>query len=90
MNKGEFVSYIANKHGGTKADAERIIDIFTASVMGAMADGEDISLVGFGNFNVVNIVARDGRNPRTGEVIKIQAYKKPKFKPGQKLKDACN
>ena len=90
MNKGDFVSYIANKHSCTKAEAERVIDMFTSSVIGALGKGEEVSLVGFGNYSVTKVAARAGRNPSTGEAIKIAAYKQPKFKAGQKLKDACN
>lgn len=90
MNKSNFISYIAEKHGCTKAEAEKVIDMFTSSVISALGDGNDISLVGFGSFTVSKVAARSGRNPRTGEQIKIAAYKQPKFKVGQKLKDACN
>lgn len=90
MNKGEFVSYIAEKNSCTKAEAERVIDMFTSSVVSALGKGKDVTLVGFGNFSVTKVAARAGRNPRTGEAIKIAAYKQPKFKAGQKLKDACN
>jgi DNA-binding protein HU-beta len=90
MNKGNFVSYIADKHKCTKAEAERVVDMFTSSVIGALGQGDDVSLVGFGNFSVSDVKARPGRNPRTGETIQIKAYKQPKFKVGQKLKDACN
>jgi DNA-binding protein HU-beta len=90
MNKGNFVSYIAEKHDCTKAEAEKVIDMFASSVISALGEGEEISLVGFGNFSVSRVAARDGRNPRTGEAIKIEAYNQPKFKVGQKLKDACN
>ena len=90
MNKGNFVSYIADKHKCTKAEAERVVDMFTSSVIGALGAGNEVSLVGFGNFSVSDVAARPGRNPRTGETIQIKAYKQPKFKVGQKLKDACN
>lgn len=90
MNKGNFVSYIADKHNCTKAEAERVVDMFTSSVIGALGEGNDVSLVGFGSYSVSQVAARSGRNPRTGEAIKIKAYKQPRFKVGQKLKDACN
>lgn len=90
MNKGNFVSHIADKHNCTKAEAERAVDMFTSSVIDALGSGNEVSLVGFGNFSVSNVAARPGRNPRTGEAIQIAAYKQPKFKVGQKLKDACN
>lgn len=90
MNKGNFVSYIADKNNCTKAEAERVVDMFTSSVIGALGEGNDISLVGFGSYSVSQVAARPGRNPRTGETIQIKAYKQPRFKVGQKLKDACN
>ena len=90
MNKGNFVSYIADKNSCTKAEAEKVVDMFTSSVIGALGQGDEVSLVGFGNFSVSDVAARPGRNPRTGETIQIKAYKQPKFKVGQKLKDACN
>ncbi len=90
MHKQEFIDHIANQHGCTKKEAEKAIDIFTSSVIDALSQGKKISLIGFGSFSVSKIEARNGRNPRTGEVLKIAAYNQPKFKVGQKLKDACN
>lgn len=90
MNKGEFVAFIADKHNCTKAEAERVVDMFTSSVIGALGKGKDVSLVGFGSYSVSKVAARPGRNPRTGATIQIKAYNQPKFKVGQKLKDACN
>ena len=90
MNKQEFIDHIANQHGCTKKEAEKAIDIFTFSVIDALSQGKEISLIGFGSFSVSKIEARNGRNPRTGEALKIAAYNQPKFKVGQKLKDACN
>ncbi|MEM6338725.1 MAG: HU family DNA-binding protein [Pseudomonadota bacterium] len=90
MNKGNFVSYIADKHNCTKAEAERVVDMFTSSVIGALGEGNDVSLVGFGSYSVSEVASRPGRNPRTGDPIQIKAYKQPRFKVGQKLKDACN
>ena len=74
----------------TKVEAEKVIDMFTSSVIDAIATGNEISLIGFGNFSVSKVAARDGRNPRTGATLKIAAYNQPKFKVGQKLKDAVN
>ncbi len=90
MNKGEFINYISEKNSCTKVEAEKVIDMFTSSVIDAIATGNEISLVGFGNFSISKVAARDGRNPRTGEALKIAAYNQPKFKVGQKLKDAVN
>ena len=73
-----------------KKDAEKAIDIFTSSVIDALSQDKEISLVGFGNFTVSRVEAREGRNPRTGESLNIAAYNQPKFKVGAKLKAACN
>ena len=90
MNKQEFMDHIAGQHSCTKKEAEKAIDIFTSSVIEALGNGKEISLIGFGNFSVSRVEAREGHNPRTGESLNIAAYNQPKFKVGQKLKDACN
>ena len=90
MNKSEFITYMSQQNNCTKAEAEKTIDMFVSSVTGALGQGESISLIGFGNFSVSQVEARDGRNPRTCETLKIKAYNQPKFKVGQKLKDAVN
>jgi len=90
MNKSEFINHIAAQYQCTKVDAERAIDMFTSSVIDAIGQGKEISLTGFGSFSISKIPARTGRNPRTGEELKIAAYNQPKFKAGQKLKDAVN
>lgn len=90
MNKQEFIDHIASEHGCTKKEAEKAIDKFTSSVIDAMGQGKEIPLVGFGNFGINRIVARKGRNPRTGLALDIPAYNQPRFKVGKKLKDACN
>ena len=90
MNKSEFVKHVANQHSITQDEANKVIDTFTSSVISALSEGKEISLIGFGNFSVSEVAARPGRNPKTGEVIQIAAYKQPRFKVGQKLKDAVN
>jgi len=90
MNKSQFITHISEQHSCTKIEAEKVIDMFVSSVTEALGKGEEISLIGFGNFSVSKIDARDGRNPRTGTALKISAYNQPKFKAGQKLKDAVN
>ena len=90
MNKSEFITHIADQHKCTKIEAEKVIDTFTSSVIDAMGQGKEISLLGFCNFSVSKIAARNGRNPRTGTALKIAAYNQPKFKVGSKLKDAVN
>ena len=90
MNKQQFISYLASEHNCTKVEAEKTIDMFVSSVIDAIGQGNEISLVGFGNFSVSKVAARSGRNPRTGASLKIASYNQPKFKVGQKLKDAVN
>jgi len=90
MNKSEFITHIADQHKCTKIEAEKVIDTFTSSVIDAIGQGKEISLLGFGNFTISKVAARNGRNPRTGEALKIAAYNQPKFKVGSKLKDAVN
>ena len=90
MNKADFVKHVAQQHQCTKTEAEKTIDIFTSSVIDAISKGNDISLIGFGNFSISKVAARTGRNPRSGKAIEIPARNQPKFKVGQKLKDAVN
>ena len=90
MNKSQFITYMSEQNDCTKAAAEKTIDMFTSSVISALGQGEEISFIGFGNFSVTKVAARDGRNPQTGAAIKISAYNQPRFKAGQKLKDAAN
>lgn len=90
MNKSELIAHIAEQHKCTKTEAEKVIEIFTSSVIDALGKGNEISLIGFGNFSVSKVAARSGRNPQTGAVLNIPAYNQPKFKAGQKLKNAVN
>ena len=90
MNKAELITHIADEHSITKIEAEKVIDRFTGSIISALSKGNEISLMGFGNFSVSKVAARAGRNPRTGETIQIAAYNQPRFKVGQKLKNAVN
>jgi DNA-binding protein HU-beta len=89
-NKSEFITHIADQHKCTKIEAEKVIDKFTSSVIDAIGQGKEISLLGFGNFTISKVAARNGLNPRTGSALKIAAYNQPKFKVGSKLKDAVN
>ena len=90
MHKKEFAEYISDEYSCTLKDANRIINVFTNSVISILREGKDISLISFGNFSVSKIPARDGRNPRTGEPLKMIVYNQSKFKAGQKLKDSVN
>jgi len=88
MTKSELIEKIASSAKLTKADASRALDTTLASIGGALKKGQKVTLVGFGTFSVSKRKARSGRNPRTGEVIKIPSAKVPKFTAGQGLKDA--
>ena len=88
MNKSELIDAIATEAGMTKADAQRALDATTNSIAKALKKGDTVSLVGFGTFSVKKRAARTGRNPATGETIKIKASKTPSFKAGKGFKDA--
>ncbi len=90
MNKTELVEAIVAKTGATKKDAEKIMSATFESISDALAKGDKVSLIGFGNFEVRERSARDGKNPQTGEKITIAACKVPAFKPGKGLKDKVN
>ena len=90
MNKNELVSSIADKAGIKKTDAEKALKAFIETVTDELKAGEKVQLVGFGTFETSERPAREGRNPRTGETMKIAASKSPKFKAGKALKDAIN
>ena len=90
MNKTEIVAAIANDAELSKKDAEKALEAFTKVVTDSLKKGDKVQLVGFGTFEVSERAAREGRNPHTGETMKIAASKAPKFKPGKALKDAVN
>ena len=90
MNKAEFVGFIAETASTSKTDAEKALNLIVESVIQALGQGKEINLVGFGSFSVQKRAAREGRNPKTGAKMRIQAYKQPVFRAGKKLKDACN
>ena len=90
MNKTEFVEAIANEAGLSKTDAAKAVKAFTDAVSEELVKGGKVQLVGFGTFEVSERAAREGRNPQTGEAMKIAASKSPKFKAGKALKDALN
>ena len=90
MSKQQLVDMIAEKAGLTKADAARALDATMDSIKDALKKGEKVSLVGFGTFATSKREAREGRNPRTGETVKIAARTAVTFKAGSKLKDAVN
>ena len=90
MNKAELVAAMSDKAQLSKKDAEAALKAFTDVVAEELKKGEKIQLVGFGTFEVAERPAREGRNPRTGETMKIAASKAPKFKAGKALKDSIN
>lgn len=90
MNKSELIDSIAASADISKAAAGRAVDATIEAVKKAMKKGDMVTLVGFGTFYIGKRAARTGRNPRTGEAIKIKAAKVPKFRAGKGLKDAIN
>jgi len=88
MNKSELTESMADEAGLTKADAGRALDALIGSVSKALKKGDTVNLIGFGTFSVKKRAARTGRNPATGETIKIKASKTPSFKAGKAFKDA--
>ena len=90
MNKSELIAKVAEKAGITKKDAEKAVAGIFASVQEALVAGDKVQVIGFGTFEVRERAARTGRNPQSGEEIKIPAAKSPAFKPGKALKDAVS
>ncbi len=88
MNKSELINAVAEKAALSKKDAENAVTAALDVITAALAEGEEIRLVGFGTFEVKKREARMGRNPKTKEPIPIAASKVPAFKPGKALKDA--
>lgn len=90
MNKTELVAAMADQAGLSKKDAEKALKAFTDVVEAELQKGGKVQLVGFGTFEVSERSAREGRNPQSGEPMKIAASKAPKFKAGKALKDSLN
>ena len=90
VNKSELIEHIAKQADISKAAAGRALDALIGGVKTTLKKNGSVSLVGFGTFTVTKRAGRTGRNPRTGDAIKIKAAKVPKFRPGKALKDAVN
>lgn len=90
MNKNDLIAAVAEEASLSKTDAGKAVDAFVSAVTDALKSGDEVRLVSFGTFSVANRAATEGRNPRTGDTIKIPASKQPKFKAGKGLKDAVN
>ncbi len=90
MTKTDLINLLAKDLGITKVQAGKSIDSILSGMKGALAKGEDVQLIGFGSFTAAKRAARTGRNPQTGQSIKIPAKTVPKFRAGKALKDALN
>nr|WP_119680803.1 HU family DNA-binding protein [Indioceanicola profundi] len=90
MNKNELIAAVADTTDLSKSDAAKAVDALFDGITEALKQGDDVRLLGFGNFSVAERAARQGKNPRTGETIEIAASKQPKFTAGKGLKDAVN
>ncbi len=89
MTKADLISAVAET-GMSKKEAAVVVDAVIDAIKGALADGEKVSLIGFGSFSVKKRKARTGRNPQTGKAIKIKAKNVPVFSAGKGLKDAVS
>ena len=90
MNKNDLVERLADEHELTKTFARELVDSVLESIVDAAQKGEEVSLFGFGKFKVAERAARKGRNPQTGEAVKIAASKRLKFTPARSLKASLN
>ena len=90
MNKQELIASVAETTGLGRQDAIRAVEAVFDAISATLKKGDEVRLVGFGSFSVTRRKASTGRNPRTGEPMKIDASSQPKFKAGKNLKDAVN
>ena len=90
MNKTELVNVVADATKLTKKDVDAVVSATLAAITDAMKSGDKVQLIGFGTFEAKEVAEREGRNPRTNEVIKIAACKKPAFSASKALKDSVN
>jgi DNA-binding protein HU-beta len=90
MNKNDLIASVAERTGMSKAAAAQAVDATFDAISASLQSGQEVKIIGFGNFSVAHRAASTGRNPRTGESIQIAASKSPKFKAGKGLKDAVN
>jgi DNA-binding protein HU-beta len=90
MNKNELIASVAEKADLTKAQAGDALEAVLSGITGALVSGDEVRLIGFGNFIVADRKASTARNPQTGATIQVPASKAPRFKPGKALKEAVN
>ncbi len=88
MNKADLAQKVQTVLGGTKTQAEEVVETIISSIVGELKSGEEVSVAGLGIFSTKMRPARQGRNPRTGETIQIAAMRVPKFRAAKALKDA--
>ena len=90
MNKTDLVNVVANETGINKKEVDAVVSATVAAISNALKAGDKVQLIGFGTFEVKATAEREGRNPKTGETIKIPAAKKPAFSASKALKDEVN
>lgn len=88
MNKQAIVEAVHGKLGGTKVQAEEVVDTVIDSIVGTLKKGGEVSIAGLGIFSTKTRAARQARNPRTGETISVPSMRVPKFRPAKALKEA--
>lgn len=88
MNKQDLITQVADRAGLNRNDAARAVETMLETITLALKRGDEVRLVGFGNFSVTRRKASVGRNPRTGEPLQIKSSAQPKFRPGKVLKEA--
>lgn len=90
MNKNDLIADVAERTGMSKAGAAQAVEATFDAISDSLKTGQEVKIIGFGNFSVSQRAASKGRNPRTGEIIDIPASKSPKFRAGKGLRDAVN
>ena len=90
MNKTDLINVVAAEANLSKKDADAAVSATLAAIANALKEGDKVQLIGFGNFEVKEVAEREGRNPKTGETIKIEAAKKPSFSASKVLMDLVN
>lgn len=90
MNRSDVIKEVAEANGITRKKAEEIVILIIDTLKNTLVSGEKVQITGFGTFEIKDMAARLGRNPKTNETVEIAAYKKPVFRPSQELKDRVN
>lgn len=90
MNRSDVIKEVAEANGITRKKAEEIVILIIDTMKDTLVSGEKVQITGFGTFEIKDMAARLGRNPKTNETVEIPAYKKPVFRPSLELKDRVN